>query len=232
MKRYLENLSVELGFGGEINDETINQGLQKMNTLFDMEMIEAKETALLFNKAKDDYHQSFQRLLKSIKPLDNNRFWELLKHYRSEVVQYVLMYKRCTEDAASEFFRKTTFGTMRATCTWNFDEALAFVVAYELKSKELYQPLFDIVEGRGDDGYGDLLDSLPLAGRETFDKCMGRKFFDNEEFEDFVKHALSHGDTPVVVQLQQHVLHGENYNRMHLQEQAQKFFALKVLNDD
>jgi hypothetical protein len=180
--------------------------------------------------------------LESIEPLEDGRFWDLLKHYRSEVIQYVMLYGRDTESAADEFFRKSTFGSMRGV-DWNFDEAMAFIAAYEIKVKSLYQPLFDIVEGRGDDGYGDLLDSLPLAGRETYEKCLTRKFFDNEEFEDFVKHSAqtiitkhcSSGfqlDTnKVVIKFQKHILNGENYNRMKLREQAEKFFVHKVEND-
>lgn len=236
IKRYLEDISVELGFGGEINETTILEGEKQMKTLFDMEIIDARENALLFSKAKSSYHKSFQQLLRSIKPLSDDRFWELLKHYRNEVIQYVICYKKGSDSAACEFFRKSTFEQASGRIDWTFEEALAFIVTYELKAKALYQPLFDTVTGRGDDGYGDLLDSLLLAGRETFDKCMAKKFFDNEEFEDFVKNAVYNivstttkvDVSKITIPFQKHILNGENYNQMFLREQAEKYFVFKV----
>lgn len=95
---------------------------------------------------------------------------------------------------------------------WNFvfgqiDDpylAMQYIRTYRHKVDRLYKPLFDVIKGFGDDGYGDVLDSFLLHGRERYEKAL------NGELE---------GDSKAQYQ-------GENYIRTTLLKEFNKLYSI------
>lgn len=50
--------------------------------------------------------------------------------------------------------------------------ALRFYKTYRRLKARLSKALWDVIEGFGDDGYGDVIDSFPLFGRERAEKAL------------------------------------------------------------
>jgi hypothetical protein len=76
------------------------------------------------------------------------------------------------------------------------------------------------VQDRGDDAYGDLLDALPLAGREVIHEALASEYDNQEQFDAAVFVGCDGSK-----QLAKLILHGENYVAMALADAAQESFA-------
>jgi hypothetical protein len=160
-----------------------------------------------------------------------DRFWELAWVLRNEVYQFRFGYGRTNgvQDAASEFFRKPyadDFGPnfRSAEPTYTLDEAIQLAKTWRHVTRDLYDPLFDVVEGRSDDAYGDLLDALPLAGRDVVQKALDREFGNNIQFERAVCDVCQARGQGKMADL---ILHGENYVATALYDAASRFFAIQ-----
>lgn len=106
-----------------------------------------------------------------------DRFWQLQLIFRQEVIRFRLQYGRSNgiEQAAREFFRKPLAADFSGI-EYTMEDAICFAKTWRVVSRQLYQPLFDVIEDRGDDAYGDLLDALPLTGQEVVEKSLRREF--------------------------------------------------------
>lgn len=170
--------------------------------------------AVCVHQANKDYESQWIKFWLSIRPVKKTRFWELLNLFRKEVEVFCFNYKRTNgvEDAAWEFFRKALVGQ----ASYSAQEAYGFVKAYEKVKSILdkrHASLFDYCG----DGFGDLIDSLPLAGEEFF----GRKFSTESELHSAIK-ELSGGWAAFI--------EGENYVEMMLEDAAKKY-TLSVARD-
>lgn len=198
-----------------------------------MEKNEVVRLARLHVEVESNYNKAFDTYLKELPLLPIKRFWELLAKYRGLVIER-LGYA-ATEKAADEFFRiphafgrHTPKGVRERRPAYTFDEAIAFANHYGTIDNELYQPLFDVVKGRGDDAYGDLLDSLTLLGPEFHQRCLDG-LRNNEAFEEAVALTIATVcPNAKIPQFAQFILRGENYNSMMLRDAARKFFAWHV----
>jgi len=107
------------------------------------------------------------KLIREAKPLDDEVFWELTVEELSQLFKNFAQdghaaYKRTT----SEFIRKLVYEKEDPYL------AIRYIKTYDIKVSALYRPLFGVIEGCGDDGYGDVLDSFPLFGRERYEKAL------------------------------------------------------------
>ncbi|MDP6717947.1 MAG: hypothetical protein QGF59_04820, partial [Pirellulaceae bacterium] len=127
------------------------------------------------------------------------------------------------EQAAGEFFRKPLANDFGKAPTYSLEEAISFAKSWQGWRGRLYEPLFDVVEDRGDDAYGDLLDALPLAGRDLVGKAQAGEFGNQQQFDAAVLEGYGGND-----QLAKLILHGENYVAMSLCDGAQEYFAAKA----
>ena len=203
------------------------------------ELQEAQLAANAVADAQTVYAEAFNAYYDTLEVLEDTRFWQIMDWYREEVKHLLLRevvllneftctlgLKRNNRDAAHELLRKALVGHYH---NFTVTEAMRFAKTYEAKVAAIYKPLFDTVEGRGDDGYDDLLDSLPLVGKEFYVRCLDSASFNgsNARFEKAVKEACSNyrHDTPhVCFEFKKFVLQGENYNRMDLKDKCQSFF--------
>lgn len=168
----------------------------------------------------------------------SDRFWQIMPFFTKEVFQRVFYYgdkRNGVNSAAWEFFRvpltyKNCIG--RHEEPYTMDEAMSFAATFSVVSSVLYRPMFDVVKDRGDDSYGDLLDSLAHGGKTVFHACLSGKYKNNKDIEEALTEVFQTTtimeDTDKVVppaKFVKWVMHGENYNDMMLRDAAKKCFA-------
>ena len=221
-----------------------------MSKLFDMDTIDAQELALEYNRAGAKFGKAFRHYMAELPVLDGDRFWEILEKYFRPLVVERIYRQDAAKDAISEFFRvQSAAGKVQVydarnggyryeECPYTFDEALRFAKTWGEYKSSLYKPLFEVVEDKGDDGYGDLLDSLVLAGETVHNACHDHDYGDNEEFREAVKDTLEQVvDTQmnkadderrakVKKRLVSFVIDGENYFEMRFSDIAQSWFVI------
>jgi hypothetical protein len=179
---------------------------------------EAEKAAVKHTLAEREYESVFYSWLNTLEKLSPNRFWQLLEHYRRLVFTAT---RYDTELAADEFFRLALVKAADPV-QYSLDEACRFAITYEITVSRLTR-YFDrsnkgIEFGRTDDSYHDLMDSLPLAGRNFYRTAKAGGFHTLKQVEACIK-------TNVVPSLVKRILNGENYNVTFLREKAAEFFT-------
>ena len=104
---------------------------------------------------------AFNRLLDTVEPFtegEMGKFAHIVDEY-----WHLWEHRKDSRWIWDELVRRAVTGQ---TKVHNFDyvDVLRWHVTHRKLTTAFYEPLFHVVSGRGDDGYGDLLDSLPLAG--------------------------------------------------------------------
>lgn len=142
---------------------------------------ELKDAATVILRGNHAYRGAFIRYMASLEPLPLDRFWDLLERVKVEIHQYRYGYKRSNgvEQGADEFFRKALVGDGDYT----MEECYRFTATYEQVVSRLSKRLGKLFEYCGD-SFGDLIDSLPLAGREFCEQ----KFYSEEHLHDQIAH--------------------------------------------
>ena len=189
-------------------------------------MHDLEQKAIAFREAKEEYNRSFRDYFaKSVTELPEDRFWQLQAVLCGEIRRFVLGYRRTNgvEQAAREFFRKPSADDFGKAPQYSLEEAISFAKGWQEWRGRLYQPLFDVVKDRGDDAYGDLLDALPLVGRDVVQEVLGSEFGNQEQFEAAVFVGCDGSK-----QFTELILHGENYVGMNLAEAAMAYFAAGI----
>jgi len=182
--------------------------------------------AMAYREAKENYGTAFRDYFTNqVIELPADRFWELQAVLRGEVCTFRFGYKRTNgvEQACREFFRKPVADDFGKYASYSLEEAVSFAKSWQGWRGRLYQPLLDVVEDRGDDAYGDLLDALPLAGRDLVCKALAGEFGNQRQFDAAVLEGCNGNQ-----QLAKLILHGENYVAMSLADAAQEYFAANI----
>lgn len=118
------------------------------------------------------------------------------------------------------------FEDLSSPVAWEL--AVRFLNKYEEVKSTLHKKCYDLrgLE-RGDDGYGDLMDSLPLAGKDIVDGLMND---DIATYKQLQEAFTLKNDQP----LKKFILNGENYICMKLEEKLQEAYLAvsRDLEDD
>lgn len=130
--------------------------------------------------------------------------------------------------AADEFFRKPYVGHFhdgngQMLSRYSFDEALQFARTWGEIVDRLYPALFSVVTGRSDDTFGDLIDSLPLLGRELVEQTVDGRFTKMSQLLRAISVKCQDVDLPAAF-----VVEGENYFAASLYEAARDYFVALV----
>jgi diadenosine tetraphosphate (Ap4A) HIT family hydrolase len=164
----------------------------------------------------------FHRFMRGVMPMPwDDRFWQLLEHLR-ELIKGNL--ERGAGEvilhAAREFFRQAyVTEPPLEPHEYLMEEALQWMQAYESLTRKLDLALADLYEFHGD-SFGDLIDSLPLGGRELCERALKTSarsrdgFLDEQEVSEAIK-ALPPPWS--------HLVAHENYVNSCLREKAHEY---------
>lgn len=140
------------------------------------------------------------------------RFDKILSKYRELIL---LHSHNRSEKAAHELCRLACTG--QSDADWTLEEIASFIKTWCLISDKIDEKITDLPNvNRGDDSYGDLLDSFPLVGEEIMVPVIKGVFKDFKDIEKAIKDR--HGK-----EIAKFVLNGENYNRMMLTDKLKYF---------
>ena len=163
----------------------------------------AVKAAATLSKARKAYRESFEAYHQSIKPLSDDRFWELLDVLRQEIIfnpdkEKIAVDEFCRKAQAGHFsFFDPINGHSSKKCPpYTFMECMQFANNYQTMVACLSGFLEDKSEGeypwdldRSDDGLMDFSDGLPLAGMKVCQKLLANKYKSPKAFYDeILKH--------------------------------------------
>ena len=148
---------------------------------------------------------SFRLHLDTLEDLDDDTFWNMLAELKKQInrtipskikatsVNDARIKLACSRLSHGYFFKENE----------KVETLLRFVKTYSRKANKLYTPLFKVIEGFGDDGFDDILDSFPLFGRKRYEAALEGKIEGDSDNQD----------------------QGENYIAMSLESEAFKLFC-------
>lgn len=197
-------------------------------------MSNLKQLAKAQRDSNAAYEKAFRKEIRSLKPMKLEEFWEVVPF----VVERVL--KDNDVDSAMHNLMCNAVYQSYGKCPPSFED-LSQPVAWELmvrflnKYEEVKSTLHNKCSDlrgleRGDDGYGDLMDSLPLAGKEIVEGLINDDIATYKQLEAAFVTRNEIGK--VVSLLQPFILNGENYITMKLEEALQSAYLSVSRNDE
>jgi hypothetical protein len=156
-------------------------------------------------EAKKLHDQNCRAFLASLESMNPDAFWVGVDLLAEQIVRTrkTGRYTEHTlyEEAIQEFARKAVCEGVEMFITY-----CRFAKTYGEMKRALYKPLFDVITGYGDDGYGDLIDSFMFHGRSRYEKALKGEIVGNSDDQYL----------------------GENYISMRLEEGAERFFGTEL----
>ena len=171
-------------------------------------LIEAKVAqAKADTKLHEETHK-FMRDRKFAEP-DTDMFWDIT----ASLSKSLSFHFTDSGDAVGMACDHTIYDIMKG---WTEDKAVKaaeFIAFYQDLKNKLSKACFDLRDlGRGDDGYGDLMDMLPLAGRGICEDLINhRRIACDEDLYERV--VADHTE-----KMAKEILNGENYITSKLEE--------------
>jgi hypothetical protein len=183
-----------------------------------LEKVKARGKRLLL--ACGRWHNAWVSYFATVQPCDDEKGFAILDQFRKHVETFVFGYGRKdvgVKHAADELFRLTATGQ----ADYTYDEALAFVVWYDQLKGRIENSIGHLFDFHGD-SFGDLCDSLPLAGREIVERCLASHKKSGKRREGFLNEdEISQAITS---DKWRNFCNGENYVEMALSTQAENWF--------
>lgn len=177
------------------------------------------------------YHE-WRKFWPDLPQLEDGRFKELLPIFIEEVRTFCIALRRTNgiECAAGELFRKAVTNESEPL-GYTFDDALLFARTYrevERRLDPLLAPLFDFHGDR----FGDLLDSIPLAGPDALQyiDTHHAEFHSAADLSDVLDAAAKKACGRKSAKRFRKLLSGENFVALSLEEQAQRYW-LHIVSD-
>lgn len=179
---------------------------------------------------KTKIENGLRQIVSQAQPLDDARFDELSICLRNEMLDSEKNWKT-PERGIDEFCRlglceqQPNYGDLVSVYT--LDDVVRYLRTYNHKRGQCRTALKDAKTGRGDDGFGDLCDSLPLLGKEWLDKI---KLIPEQEYTwKIFDREAKEGLDPALYEL---VFEGENYVSSRLEEKLVEFLPSAVTHGE
>jgi hypothetical protein len=122
------------------------------------------------------------KIVSEYKPLPEDLFWICVDVLNKSCNNYGI-----TQESVNAFMSNLIFGHSRAFIPGTEDTkkareiAARFFLTFCQKKNALYTPLHSIVNGFGDDSFGDLVDSFILFGQERYELALQGKILGSEK---------------------------------------------------
>jgi len=111
------------------------------------------------DERKEVIAKAFRAILHQSEEIEEDKFWELIEDL-NKTIKRTGNHKVGTEN----FMHNLAFGHSKVGGEkTTVEDGFGFLVAYENMSSSISKPLWDVIEGFGDDGYGDVIDSFAFV---------------------------------------------------------------------
>lgn len=182
------------------------------------------QQAKTYAEARSEFSNQFSEFASRVTPLAPEHFWPMVETFLRVVMEVMRFDRgRVGEAAADEFMR------LAAVQTGDISKAVHFALSWRFYKGKAYgagdKAGFSFE--RGDDGYGDLMDAMPLMGQVVNRRlCLG-EFASLREFNKQIIATCGELGGGMGEKLTQLVLHGENYFAMSLEDAAEKWVVIE-----
>jgi hypothetical protein len=183
-----------------------------------------KNMAARYNKVKQQFEFEVRAYIWGVTPMDADEFWEHLESFTKEL-------RRRFHYVNNDAFRSGAHNTIISLKQTDPDPlagwhvAASFIAAYRHMGDTLSNICWKMPDvDKGEDGYGDWMDSLPLAGRAVFDGIMNGDFATYKQVTQAVKKHCLKLDASLIMD-------GENYVKSKFEEELVKHAAYNFAAD-
>ena len=198
------------------NDDIYEKLIGKASTTIDFSVLSSEVKML--QAAQEKFDTAWNNFYKHTVPLlDLARFWQIVDSLKNRLINCDFN----AEAAIQEMFRLSQVPSSTRK-EFSFSELVQFAKTWDELSGNLYEPLFEVITGKSDDGYGDLLDSLPLAGKVIYEQCLKGQIKNNQDLLDKIHSQENSHHLP------DFIFNGENYFAMNLMDTAKKRVHLEL----
>jgi hypothetical protein len=126
------------------------------------------------DKIKNEIRKAINALISESEELEDDIFWTLLEELKNRITRHSTdseFNSACVKVGVNNFIHSVVFDHIRDLDT-DRHTAVRFIKSYSTLTNKLSHSLWNVIEGYGDDGYGDCIDSFPLFGREVVEKAL------------------------------------------------------------
>ena len=171
--------------------------------------------------ANEIFVNSLRQLIATVNEYsdDDERLFQVSHLYR-RVFTYNSFHQKDSQRMIHEVVRQLMTGEANKNGRdLNFIDALRFVKTISNMKRPLSSQLYDVVEGKGDDSYGDFLDSFILVGKDVWEKTLSG-CYKKGDWELLKSDIIA----SVGEAMANFIIEGENYIEMYTTEKIQLFF--------
>jgi len=164
------------------------------------------EIARQMYQIQDEISKAKSAIIEELEPIEDKYFWAMI-----DVINKNIKQTKNHKIGVERFIHNASFGHVDILGhETDIIDVLRFYKAYQVKTGELYNSLLLIIEGYGDDSYGDIVDSFPLFGKERYEKALKGKIEGKSEDQ----------------------YQGENYIRLTMDKKTDETFARACCRND
>jgi hypothetical protein len=186
-------------------------------------------------EAEKACHDAWYKVENKAPMMESEQFWPLLDHVAYEIKVFRFGYGRSNgvKQGANEVGRQICTGQLPKELSHvTIDDFVSFAKTYNALDGRLSNALWSVVEGYSDDSYGDLIDTVPLLGRDFCKRALDGEWQegDHNEFIQAIKDEVMDkwaDDSKRIGQSKARVVdffvHGEEYVEMAISEAAEKW---------
>jgi hypothetical protein len=193
-----------------------------------------------FEHLKQQYTRGISVYIHNVEPLPEEEFWTLLPKLQNDITTFIKL-KRDTKVGCNEFVRYSCFCSIPYNFSWDskpeddrnrnlkgWKTAAQFLTSYRKLTSKIYKAI-DKMSGleRGDDSFGDLCDSLPLAGKDVISKILSKDIVTYKHLDRALDTAcyMTNSEMDMVEKWKKFILHGENYICMSLENALTEYYS-------
>lgn len=226
-------------------------------------LVTAIAAAQRANAATQQYHEIMRKYAVEIMingpAVTEEEFWKITTVYRTLIIQALIMRRDTSPSwAADELCRISkyhsagqNYGDWRnisQSAGWEpappFDKIVPYAYSYghwKTQCGNLLDSMEQIKTDKGDDGWGDLVDGLPLLGAPFFARMQNKKFYNYDHFRKVVRKTVAGFVTEMIdtsdaatdaerikkysAKFCRMILDGENYFEMSLEDTANTWLS-------
>lgn len=182
-----------------------------------------KTLATRYRNVTAQFNKDARAYVRTADNMPRDRFWDFLEHFATGIQSRMKYGKDPVKEAAHNTILEIKRQQDTPLAGWT--DAARFLATYQSLSDKLSDACWDISGvDKGDDSYGDWVDSLVLAGKTVVEDLLKGALATYWQVAQAVEH---HADVPA-----KFIMNGENYIKMMFEDELIKHFSYAVYQED